>query len=289
MEHRVEEQAGPDQLLLALGLVLELGHPLQVAVRGHRGQQPRQLGVLAHVGLAEQDAPLGVEPGSDQHRRRVEHVGGQGGRVVGDARGVQVDDAVDRRVRRAPGRRGSRGSLRCSCRGACARSAGCPRRCARGAGRARGATTRMRSHLVVRVALEVPERLERLRRCRPRRWRASRARARPRARPSRKRQPRHAAPAERRLQLGVREASRPRRSTARRARSARSPTRRDPAASPARARTWRSRLMKSGTPGGHHQRARQHPRDRVRRGRRRRRTCDTRPRSGSPGRAPRAA
>ena len=51
-----------------------------------------------HVGLAEQDAALRVEPGGHQHRRRVEHVAGQRAGVVGDARGVQVDDAVDRRV-----------------------------------------------------------------------------------------------------------------------------------------------------------------------------------------------
>ena len=84
--------------LLARRLVLELRHPLEVAVGRDGRQQPAQLGVLAHVGLAEQDAALGIEPGGHQHRRRVEHVAGQRLRVVGDARGVQVDDAVDRRI-----------------------------------------------------------------------------------------------------------------------------------------------------------------------------------------------
>ena len=65
---------------------------------GDRREQPAELRVLGHVGLAEQDAAIGIEPGGHQHRGRVEHVARQRVGVVGDARGVQVDDAVDRRI-----------------------------------------------------------------------------------------------------------------------------------------------------------------------------------------------
>ena len=41
---------------------------------GDRGEQPAELGVLAHVALAEEDAARRVEPGGEQHRRGVEHV-----------------------------------------------------------------------------------------------------------------------------------------------------------------------------------------------------------------------
>ena len=54
--------------------------------------------MLAHVGLAEEDAALGVEAGGEQDRGRVVDALAQLGRVVGDRDRVQVDDAVDRRV-----------------------------------------------------------------------------------------------------------------------------------------------------------------------------------------------
>ena len=65
---------------------------------GDRGEQPGQLGVLAHVGLAEEDAALGVEAGGEQDRGGVVDALAQFGRVVGDRDRVQVDDAEDRRV-----------------------------------------------------------------------------------------------------------------------------------------------------------------------------------------------
>ena len=65
-------------------------------MRGDRRQQPGELGVLAHVGLAEEDAALGIEPGGEQDRGRVVEALAQLGRVVGDRDRVQVDDAVDR-------------------------------------------------------------------------------------------------------------------------------------------------------------------------------------------------
>ena len=51
-----------------------------------------------HVALAEEDAALGIQPGGDEDRRGVEDALAQHGRVVLDRDGVQVDDAVDRRV-----------------------------------------------------------------------------------------------------------------------------------------------------------------------------------------------
>ena len=97
-QHRVEEERRRDQLALLRRLVLELGHAVEVAVGGDRGEQPGQLGVLAHVGLAEEDAALGVEAGGEQDRGRVVEPLAQLGRVVGDRDRVQVDDAEDRRL-----------------------------------------------------------------------------------------------------------------------------------------------------------------------------------------------
>ena len=67
-------------------------------MRGDRREQPGQLGVLAHVGLAEEDAALRVEPGGEQDRGRVVEPLAQLGGVEGDRERVQVDDAEDRRL-----------------------------------------------------------------------------------------------------------------------------------------------------------------------------------------------
>ena len=65
---------------------------------GDRRQVPGELGVLADVGLAEEDAALGVEAGGEQDRGRVVDAGPQLVGVPRDGDRVQVDDAVDRRV-----------------------------------------------------------------------------------------------------------------------------------------------------------------------------------------------
>ena len=52
--------------------------------------------MLVDVGLAEEDAAVGVEPGGYQDRRRVVHLVPELGRILGDRERVQVDDAVDR-------------------------------------------------------------------------------------------------------------------------------------------------------------------------------------------------
>ena len=94
----IEQQPGRDQLALGDRLVAELVHAAELAERRHARQQPRQLGVLLDVALAEQDAALGVEARADQDRGRVVDALAQLGRVVVDGDRVQVDDAVDRRV-----------------------------------------------------------------------------------------------------------------------------------------------------------------------------------------------
>ena len=61
LEHRVEEQAGRDQLPLPGRLLLELVHPVEVTVGTDGREQPAELGVLVDVGLPEQDAPIRLQ------------------------------------------------------------------------------------------------------------------------------------------------------------------------------------------------------------------------------------
>ncbi len=98
LQHRIEEEARGGELTLLRRLLLELGHAIEVAVRGECGQVPGELGVLADVGLAEENAALGIEAGGEQDRRRVVDALPQGGRIPGNGERVQIDDAVDRRV-----------------------------------------------------------------------------------------------------------------------------------------------------------------------------------------------
>ena len=84
--------------LLAGGLLLELGHPAQLAERGDAVQYPGELGVGRHVALDEECAAGRVEPGGEEDRGRTAGPVGEAGRVVGHRDGVQVDDAVDRVV-----------------------------------------------------------------------------------------------------------------------------------------------------------------------------------------------
>ena len=101
-EDRIEEEAGRDELLLS-GLLLELGHPAKLAVRGHARQQPTELGVFLDVGLPEQDAALGVEARGQQNRSAVVHARRQVTRVVGDGDRMEIDETVDRLAPVLPG------------------------------------------------------------------------------------------------------------------------------------------------------------------------------------------
>ena len=62
---------------------------------GDRGEQPAELGVLVHVGLAKEDAALGIEAGGEEDRRRVVEALAELGRLVGDRDRVEVDEAED--------------------------------------------------------------------------------------------------------------------------------------------------------------------------------------------------
>ena len=94
-EHRVDEQPGGHELALGGGLIAELVHPVELAVGGHRRQQPGQLGVLLDVALAEEHAAGRVQAGREEDGQGVVHPLTQLDRVVGHGRGVQVDDAVE--------------------------------------------------------------------------------------------------------------------------------------------------------------------------------------------------
>jgi hypothetical protein len=91
-QHGVEQQAGIDRLLLA-GLVLELGHPLQLAERTEAAEDPSQLRVADDMGLREKTAPGRVEAAGHVLGQAGVGVLPQLGRHVGDRDGVLVDDA----------------------------------------------------------------------------------------------------------------------------------------------------------------------------------------------------
>jgi hypothetical protein len=95
LEDRVREQARRDEVLLLGGLLLELVHPGEVAVGRGIGQQPTELGVFPDVGLPEQDAAVGVQPGGQEDRRGVVEPFPEVRRVIGHGYRVEVNDAVD--------------------------------------------------------------------------------------------------------------------------------------------------------------------------------------------------
>jgi hypothetical protein len=103
LQHWIQEQSGRYQLALGHRLVAELVHPLQPPQLGHAAQQPAQLGVLLHVALPEQDAPLRVQPGGEQQRGEVVQALAQPGGLVGHGDRVQVNDAVQRLTPILPG------------------------------------------------------------------------------------------------------------------------------------------------------------------------------------------
>ncbi len=79
-------------------LLLELRHAAQLAERRNAVEDPRQLGVRAHVALHEQQRAVLVEAGRHEHRGDVAGQPLELGRVPGGRERVQVDDAEDRLV-----------------------------------------------------------------------------------------------------------------------------------------------------------------------------------------------
>jgi len=94
LQHGVREEAGGDELL-RLGLVLELGHPAQLAEARDRAEQPSGLGMRGDVALDEDRRALRVEADGEQQRGEREGRLAQVGRVVLDGDRVQVDDAEE--------------------------------------------------------------------------------------------------------------------------------------------------------------------------------------------------
>jgi hypothetical protein len=93
-QDRVREEPRRDEVA-ALALLLELGHPAQLAVARDGREQPRRLRVRGHVALAERRRAGRVEPRREQERRQVERAAAEVLRVVLDGDRVQVDDAEE--------------------------------------------------------------------------------------------------------------------------------------------------------------------------------------------------
>ncbi len=100
LEDRVGEEAdgGPVGALLG-GLVLELRHPRGLAEAGEAVHHPAELGVLGHMALDEERAPLRVQAGREQLGHREPGVGPQLGGVLRHGDRVQVHDHVEGVVR----------------------------------------------------------------------------------------------------------------------------------------------------------------------------------------------
>ena len=96
-QHRVVEQPDAHELL-ALGLLLELGHAPQLAERGRAVEHPGELGVRPHVALDEQQAAVRGEARGHQPEREPAGRLGELLRLVRRRHRVQVDDAEDRVV-----------------------------------------------------------------------------------------------------------------------------------------------------------------------------------------------
>jgi hypothetical protein len=93
-QYRVGEEASGDEVVL-LRLLLELGHPAQLAVARDRAQQPSGLGVRGDMALDEDGRAVRVDSSCEQHCSEVERRVAQLVRVVGDRDRVQVDDAEE--------------------------------------------------------------------------------------------------------------------------------------------------------------------------------------------------
>ena len=128
LQHGIGEEADRDRLA-AGRLLLERDHAPELAHRADAVEEPRELGVLVHVALHEDDRALGIEPGGDERGERVARRGRQLGGLERLRHRVQVDDAEDRLGAVAPpDLRRNGGSRRDSCRCASGLSAECRKR-----------------------------------------------------------------------------------------------------------------------------------------------------------------
>ena len=98
LQHRIVEQADVDAVVgVLVGLVLELGHPLEIAEVRDRVEHPAQLGVLGHHRLQEQDRSV-VDAARDDVDHRILDATRHVLRRVGLGDRVIVDDAEDAAV-----------------------------------------------------------------------------------------------------------------------------------------------------------------------------------------------
>ena len=95
-ESRIGEQPGGDELGLAfVGLVLELGHPAQLAVGHHALHDPRQFGVFVYVALHENRRHIGVESDGEECRGELDGLSTDDARTFRDREGMEIDDPVE--------------------------------------------------------------------------------------------------------------------------------------------------------------------------------------------------
>lgn len=95
LKRRVGEQSGGDEFGFATGgLVLELGHSAEFAVADETLHHPSQLVVFRHMGLHEDRGDVRVESDGKEDRRQVQRAFTEYVGLVGDGKGMEVDDAV---------------------------------------------------------------------------------------------------------------------------------------------------------------------------------------------------
>ena len=91
----VREQAAVDIVRILGGLVLELGHPAQLAEHGIALQHPAQLRVLVHMALDEKGILLRVQAAGDVLGQLLQGTPPQIRRVLPDGDGVKVCHKVE--------------------------------------------------------------------------------------------------------------------------------------------------------------------------------------------------
>ena len=127
LEHGVAEEAGRDEVL-PVALVLELGHPAQLAVARDRAEQPGRLGMRGHVALDEDVERFASRPVAKSIAARssvaLRSSAGSYSTVI-ECRSTMQKNASPCSCVAAYWRK-----PRSSSRDACRRSAGCPRRSA---------------------------------------------------------------------------------------------------------------------------------------------------------------
>ena len=92
----IGKQAQRRVFLIFAGLVLPLGHALHPAHARDTVENPRQLRVLGHLALVEQDRLFRIDTGGDKPCAQFTRGIGQFGRVLPDGDGMQIDHAENR-------------------------------------------------------------------------------------------------------------------------------------------------------------------------------------------------